>query len=78
MTIRGRYERGGDLERIVIQDIEYIAAMQPPGAGRNSIDPRVVSLYCAIGITFPSTETIDKIYSSILRGMFVLFGDEVR
>ncbi|KAF4667711.1 Dynein heavy chain 10, axonemal [Perkinsus chesapeaki] len=72
------YERGGDLEKIVIQDVEHIAAMQPPGAGRNSIDPRVVSLYCAIGITFPSTETIDKIYSSILKGMFVLFGDEVR
>ncbi|KAF4659064.1 Dynein heavy chain 10, axonemal [Perkinsus olseni] len=72
------YERSGDLEKIIIQDVEHIAAMQPPGAGRNSIDPRVVSLYCAIGITFPSTETIDKIYSSILKGMFVLFGDEVR
>lgn len=60
------YERGGDLDKIIIQDLtfglclrtekmwhgtrhiqdcQFVSGMQPPGAGRNTIDPRVVSLY---------------------------------
>jgi dynein heavy chain len=38
------YERGGELGKIILHDLEYVSAMQPPGAGRNTVDPRVVSL----------------------------------
>lgn len=27
------------------EDCQFVSGMQPPGAGRNTIDPRVVSLY---------------------------------
>jgi dynein heavy chain len=67
------YERGGDLGQLIIQDCQYVSAMQPPGAGRNTIDPRVVSLYACIGITFPATETVERIYASILKNSFMGF-----
>lgn len=42
----------------------------PPqaGGGRNEVDPRFVSLFCAFNVTFPSSESLFKIYSSILAG----------
>eukprot|EP00971_Amphidinium_carterae_P248971 4942193-Amphidinium_carterae.1 len=43
---------------VVCQDCQYISAMQPPGAGRNTIDPRVISLYACLGVTFPAGETV--------------------
>ncbi len=54
------------------------AAMQPPGAGRNPIDPRVVSLYACIGIAFPATNSIGRIYQSIMRHKFVGFPEAVQ
>ena len=33
------YECGGDLDKIIIQDCQFVSGMQPPGAGRNTIDP---------------------------------------
>eukprot|EP00930_Biecheleria_cincta_P003159 TRINITY_DN104093_c0_g1_i1.p1 TRINITY_DN104093_c0_g1~~TRINITY_DN104093_c0_g1_i1.p1 ORF type:complete len:2548 (+),score=550.26 TRINITY_DN104093_c0_g1_i1:162-7646(+) len=64
------YERGGDLEKIILQDAQFVSGMQPPGAGRNVVDPRVVSLYACIGVTFPAVETVERIYSSILKNSF--------
>jgi len=72
------YERGGDLEKIMIQDCQYISGMQPPIAGRNTIDPRVVSLYACIGITFPAGESIERIYASILKNSFLGFDASVQ
>jgi dynein heavy chain len=60
------FERGGDLEKIIIKDCQYLAAMQPPGGGRNTVDPRVVSLFACIGIAFPENATVERIYQSIL------------
>ncbi|CAJ1332260.1 unnamed protein product [Effrenium voratum] len=72
------YERGGDLDKIIIQDCQFVSGMQPPGAGRNTIDPRVVSLYACIGITFPAGETVERIYSSILKNSFLGFDNAVQ
>jgi len=72
------YERGGDLDKLIIQDCQYISAMQPPGAGRNPIDPRVVSLYACMGITSPSLETVERIYASILKNSFMGFDTMVQ
>ena len=51
---------------------------QQRGAGRNGIDPRVVSLYACIGFTFPAAESIERIYSSILRNGFMGFNADVQ
>jgi dynein heavy chain len=72
------YEREGDLDKIIVQDCQWISAMQPPGAGKNTIDPRVVSLYACIGITFPSADTVERIFSSILKNSFLSFDSVVQ
>ena len=72
------YERGTkELDKIIIKDTEYIAAMQPPGGGRNSIDPRVAALFCCIGVTFPSANSIDRIYATITKEKFSHFAEPV-
>merc|ERR1719399_2754459 len=72
------YERGGDLEKIIIQDLQFVAAMQPPGSGRNPIDSRLACLFAQIGITFPSGACIDKIFSTIMKVRFAAFTDVVQ
>jgi dynein heavy chain len=72
------YERGGDLERIIVKDLQFVSAMQPPGSGRNPIDSRLVCLYAAIGITRPSAAVLDKIFSTIYNCRFAGFSDAVR
>ncbi len=67
---RGYIYNREELEKMNILDCDYVSAMQPPGSGRNTIDPRVVSLYSIIGVTFPSTESVERIYSSILGFKF--------
>jgi len=64
------YERVGDLAQIIVQDCTYISAMQPPGSGRNTVDPRVVSLYACLGITFPDSANVERIFNSILKNSF--------
>merc|ERR1719463_719622 len=72
------YERGGDLEKIIVQDLQFCSAMQPPGSGRNPIDSRLVALYACVGITFPSKSCIDKIFVTIMRIRFQGFGEAVQ
>ena len=49
-----------------------------PGGGRNEVDPRFISLFSVFNITFPSQESLTKIYSSILNGHLEPFKKEVR
>ena len=59
-----------------IIDIQYVGAMTPPGGGNNRVDPRLMSLYDVFNITFPSKESIQKIYSSMLRKHLFEFPEE--
>ena len=47
----------------------YVAAMGVPGGGRNPVDPRFISLFSVFNITFPSDDSLKKIYTSILAGV---------
>lgn len=60
------YERGKDLEKIILKDVHFLGAMNPPGNGRNSIDPRAVSQFFCFNIHSPSQESIKRILSTIL------------
>lgn len=46
-------------------DTQYIGACTPPGGGNNSVDPRFMSLFNCINITFPSKTAIETIYTQI-------------
>ena len=49
-----------------------------PGGGRNEVDPRFISLFSVFNVTFPSQESLTKIYVSILKGHLEPFKKEVK
>lgn len=49
-----------------------------PGGGRNEVDPRFISLFSVFNVTFPSQESLTKIYFSILNGHLEPFKKEIR
>jgi dynein heavy chain len=73
----GIYDRNKDLNYKVLKDISYVAAMGKAGGGRNSTDPRFLSLFSVFNMTFPSDESVHKIYTSILSGHLQPFTEEV-
>jgi len=67
------YDRGGpdgtSSERLMkksYKDINFVAAMGPPGGARSDVDPRFISLFGVLAVTVPSDESLERIYSSIL------------
>ena len=72
------YERGGNLDPRYVKDTQFLAALLPPGGGINKVDPRFISLFSVFNISFPPQETIEKIYSTILRGSLQGFPEEVQ
>lgn len=64
----GLYDRGKDLRYKYLKDLSYIAAMGKAGGGRNEVDPRFVSLFNVFNMPFPATESLQRIYTSILEG----------
>lgn len=64
----GMYDRGKDLNYKILKDLGFIAAMGKAGGGRNEVDPRFVSLFSVFGIPFPSADSLNLIYSSIIKG----------
>ena len=67
------YERGKDLDKIILKDVHFLGAMNPPGNGRNSIDPRAISQFFCFNINSPSEESIKRILSTVLE---MKFGNE--
>ncbi|EFN79036.1 Dynein heavy chain 10, axonemal [Harpegnathos saltator] len=74
----GFYDRGRDLSWKVMKDVYYLAAMGEAGGGRNEVDPRFISMFSVYNVTFPSSETLDYIYTSILMGHLQTFSTEVQ
>lgn len=53
-----------------VRDTQFVAAMAPPGGGRNELDPRFVSLFTVFNIMFPEDESIHTIYAQILSDAY--------
>lgn len=55
-----------------------LAAMGPPGGGRNVISDRLVSKFNVINMTFPTQVTIQLIFGSMLTQHFTEFPEEIK
>eukprot|EP00163_Fabomonas_tropica_P031148 TRINITY_DN730_c1_g1_i6.p1 TRINITY_DN730_c1_g1~~TRINITY_DN730_c1_g1_i6.p1 ORF type:complete len:4200 (+),score=1431.71 TRINITY_DN730_c1_g1_i6:1002-12602(+) len=75
---KGMYDRGKDLKWKNLLDVQFIAAMGPPGGGRNAVDPRFVSLFNMFNISSPSQDSLYRIYDSILEAHLDSFSGEVK
>lgn len=60
------YDRVKDLEMRYVQDLSYVAAMAPPSGGRNSVDPRFISLFAVFNLVAPTQAVLQHIYGSIV------------
>jgi dynein heavy chain len=52
--------------------------MGPPGGGRNSVDPRFMSLFNVIHVTTPTHESLSRIFSTILQSHLAPFHDGIK
>jgi hypothetical protein len=50
-----------------MKDVQFVGAMGPPGGARNSVDPRFISLFNVFEIQFPATESLTRIFNTILN-----------
>ena len=66
-----------DLSPRLYKDMRYLAAMGPPGGGRNKVDPRFVAQFSTFNLTPPTAEVLDSIYSQILTGFMSVMNPEV-
>lgn len=55
-----------------------MAAMGPPGGGRNVITPRLLSRFNVINMTFPAESQITRIFGTMLSQQVVDFEEEVK
>lgn len=72
------YDHGKDLNLKHIKNLSYIAAMGPPGGGRNNVDPRFVALFNVYNLIEPSSAVLQHIYSSIISAKLVNFAEPVK
>lgn len=52
--------------------------MGKPGSGRNEVDPRFISMFSVYCMAFPSDDTINHIFNSILMGHTQNFNEDVK
>jgi dynein heavy chain len=75
MDYNGWFDRTNkELFKYVI-DIQFIAAMGPPGGGRAEISKRTLSKFCVVNFTFPTDKQIQRIFQNILSYKFAEFED---
>merc|ERR1719230_451901 len=54
----------------VCEDLQYIAAMQHPGGGKNDIPNRLKRNFFIFNLVLPSIVSINDIYGQMLKGRF--------
>ena len=64
-----RYDKK-DTSRILLQDVQLVTAMGPPGDGKNPVTSRFLRHFNNISITKFSDDTMTKIFGSIVNHCF--------
>uniref|UniRef100_A0A8C3NCR8 Dynein-1, subspecies f n=1 Tax=Geospiza parvula TaxID=87175 RepID=A0A8C3NCR8_GEOPR len=71
------YDRGKEMNIKFLRDLGFVAAMGKAGGGRNEVDPRFTSLFSVFNIPFPSEQSLNLIYFSILKGHTANFNESI-
>ncbi|XP_009868408.1 PREDICTED: dynein heavy chain 10, axonemal, partial [Apaloderma vittatum] len=71
------YDRGKEMNCKHLRDLGFIAAMGKAGGGRNEVDPRFISLFSVFNVPFPSEQSLNLIYVSILKGHTAVFNESI-
>lgn len=58
------------------KDMQLLAAMGPPGGGRNTVSNRLLSRFNIINMTFPTPSQIARIFGSMLTQQVSDFDEE--
>ena len=74
----GFYDRGKDMSWKNLKDVIYVGGMASFEGGRNTVDLRACTKFCAVNVTFPSKSSLSLIFNSILSGHLSTFTDDVR
>ena len=61
-------DKRGDIKSC--EDLQFVAAMQHPGGGKNDIPNRLKRHFFLVNMILPSIASIDDIYGQMLRGRF--------
>ena len=61
-----------------IKDMQLLAAMAPPGGGRNHFSQRVSACFSTINVTTPNDLQLKRIFGTILNAKLSDFDDEVK
>jgi dynein heavy chain, axonemal len=61
-----------------IKDMQLLAAMAPPGGGRNHFSQRISACFATINVTAPNDAQLKRIFGTILNAKLSEFDDEVR
>lgn len=59
-----------DTSKIILQDIQFIAAMGPPGGGRNDITARFMRHFNIMAMNPFNDDTMTRIFSILLNTYF--------
>jgi dynein heavy chain len=57
--------------------VQLLAAMAPPGGGRNPIGARVQACFSTLNFAAPSDAQLRRIFSTLLNAKLADFDDEV-
>ncbi|XP_071050357.1 dynein axonemal heavy chain 2 isoform X2 [Onthophagus taurus] len=71
------YDRAKQIRKY-IENMLILASMGPPGGGRNVISPRLLSRFSVINMTFPTNETIVRIFGTMLAQHLGDFSEDVK
>jgi dynein heavy chain, axonemal len=61
-------DKRGDFK--ICEDLQYVAAMNHPGGGRNDIPNRLKRQFFSFNLVLPAIQSIDDLYGQMLRGRF--------
>lgn len=61
-----------------VRDMQLLAAMAPPGGGRNAFSARILSCFSMLCVSSPSDSQLRRIFSSLLSTHLADFGDAIK